>query len=520
MNRLVQILSLALTVLFFSAANVYAITGDYEVLPLEKHRFLSQESAFKVVPGKYGEFVTEKGDRKIDLKKVYHSDAGDDYKYVDITTGETYENADGVGRITIYMVNPPLLPLGYGVNWDTPAALVQSTFNQGLTPVYTGGGKSVPNHAIGHVFIKLETPGLPVILTGMTTGQNSELPSDLIVQQDGLAILFESQVGRLNTAAELMEELNDRKLENKTYIVDSREGKSLKVETDANYSFLTYEISELNARGLYAFMLEYIDRGIHNHYGSLISRPAHASGAGCIAFGISFLKAAGIIPVVLEQDLVQVVNQNVARNDGKAPYWARWIRELYTPAAVTGRIEMSQNKEAGALGMLDLATMFGDKYDDDSTVTLFDMLFSNVSDKDMADGSKAITKAAFGGVAAFLGFDDFQGFTLPSWIRNPVRRLITSDDDRAKVTWVDRAAAEAGEALPLIFWDNALLDTWVKEEIAAIENWKVGDEPIWGKSIITEGAGVKGLLFDARGYNPPNSDLFQTVDAAESFLEQ
>lgn len=521
MKRILSLSIMAFAILCLSFTNVFAITGEYEKLgPLEEHKFPSKDGYFKLVPGEYGVFLSDDGKNKINLKRVYHSGTSDEFRYVDITTGEVYEAKDesNAGRITIYMVNPPLLPLGYTVNWDTPAKLVQSTFNLGLSPVYTAGGKSVPNHAIGHVFVKLEVPGLPVILTGMTTGQDAELGKDLLVQQDGLAILYESQVGRLNTAAELMEELVDRNLTNEVFTIDGRDGgKAGKIATDANYSFLTYEVNEANARGLYAFMLEYIDRGIHNHYGSLVSRPAHASGAGCIAFGISFLKAAGIIPVIGEQDLVKTINREIEKTD-TVPYWATWVRELYTPAAVTGRIEVDQLKEAGlGFGIIDLGKVFGKEFNEDGKITIFDMLFSEASEKDLAEGSKALTKAAFGGVAGFLGFKDFQGFTLPSWIRNPVKRLITSDDDRARTTWVERAAMERGEALPLIFWDNALLDEWVKAEIKKIEDYDPGeDEPIWGKSIITEGAGVKGLLFDAKGINPPNSDLFQTIDAVET----
>lgn len=514
-QQLLNVVAIAAALISFQPSTA---AFSQELRPLAEHEFVVQDKVFKVEAGSYGKFSATDGSEEIDLTRVFHEKMKKEKRYINITTGETYNPQDGrrSGKVTIYSINPPLLPIGYGVNWDSPAALVQSTFNQGLTPVFSPSGEKVPNHAIGHIAVRIQVPGLPEVLTGMTTGTDSELFEDLIRQQDGLAILFESQVGRFNTAAELMTEFQQRS-ENQLLIKDGRDAQSEHF-IDGNYSFVSFELNELKARGVYAFLLEYIHRGIQNNYGSLTSRPSHASGAGCIAFGISFLKAAGVIPVVSEQDLAQTINQAVARNNGKTPFWAKWVRELYVPPSITGKIQIEQSKEAG-IGILDLEKVFGDSFDEDSRATIFDLLFDSASEKDLAEGSKALTKAALGGVAAMVGWKDFQGFTIPSWIRSPVKWLITSDDSRAKTSWVDRNSPDVKRALPLIFWDNALLDLWIKETIAAIESPASGQDPVFGITVETEGKGIKGINFDAREYIGPNPDLFSTIDAVETVIE-
>ena len=51
---------------------------------------------------------------------------------------------------------------------------------------------------------------------------------------------------------------------------------------DGNVTFARFKLPVANAEDALNAFLEFLDRGLHNHFGSLLSRPYRGTGAGCV----------------------------------------------------------------------------------------------------------------------------------------------------------------------------------------------------------------------------------------------
>ena len=132
-------------------------------------------------------------------------------------------NADRTGDdyavITLYQVDPPLtgLPsreagIDRGTDFRDPANLVKAAYTNYVSPVLTDDTVPVrvASHPIGHFFVKVEVPGYPTVLTGMTTiaRGDRELVDLTLGRELGIGgVLLTPQPGRLNSAAEVAREL-------------------------------------------------------------------------------------------------------------------------------------------------------------------------------------------------------------------------------------------------------------------------------------------------------------------------
>jgi hypothetical protein len=188
-------------------------------------------------------------------------------------------------QVVLYNVPSP-----YGLNWRTPHTLLKTVLRNHAS------GQS---HEIGHVFVGLYCSNLGIagqadVLTGMTSAtDNSE---DLLRDQGyGLGILFHNFDGRLNTEAEA------------TFDIQSgvRSGR---------LSFMAFDVSKATCQRLLTYEMEYRQRGYDQNYG-LPNRPLFGEGAGCSAYGVSFLEVAGI--------------------DTKL-FFRHWVRYLHVPKRLIG----------------------------------------------------------------------------------------------------------------------------------------------------------------------------------------
>ena len=112
-------------------------------------------------------------------------------------------------RITLYQVDPPLtgLPsrepgIDRGTDIRDPADLVKAAYSNYVSPVFTNDPVPVrvAGHPIGHFFVKLEVPGHPTLLTGMTTivRADTELMNITLGRELGIGgVLLTPQPGRL-----------------------------------------------------------------------------------------------------------------------------------------------------------------------------------------------------------------------------------------------------------------------------------------------------------------------------------
>jgi hypothetical protein len=126
-------------------------------------------------------------DSVIDLHAIAHAyDPGKDPD-VPLATNVTLDDSvpqrtDDAGRsfatITLYQIDPPLtgLPsrepgIDRGTDFRDPANLLKAAYSNYVSPVLTEDRVPVrvASHPIGHFTVKVEIPGYPTLLTGMTT---------------------------------------------------------------------------------------------------------------------------------------------------------------------------------------------------------------------------------------------------------------------------------------------------------------------------------------------------------------
>lgn len=161
------------------------------------------------------------------------------------------------------------IPSPRGINWHSPHTLLKSVIKN---------HNSGASHEIGHVFVGVYCSdtgmtGEPDVLTGMTSASdNSE---ELLRERGyGLGILFHNFEGRLNSAEEARQDI----------WLGLRTGR---------LSYLAFDISRSTCQRLVEYEMEYRQRGYDRNYG-LPNRPLYGEGAGCSAYGVSFLDIAGV----------------------------------------------------------------------------------------------------------------------------------------------------------------------------------------------------------------------------------
>ena len=380
--------------------------------------------------------------------------------YTDVTLpGVTPDLIDERGRryalITLYNVDSPLSDLpseepgvDRGIDFRDPSNLLKSAYSNYVSPVFTDDRerRPVPGHPIGHFFVKVEIPGLPAVLTGMTTivRADEELVDLTLDRQLGIGgVLLTWQPGRLNSSAEVVEELRLR--QRKLVVIDGlnyrREGEGnvgpvISIE-DGNVVFVRFRLPVENALDALNVFLEFVDRGVHNRFGSLLSRPNRATGAGCSAFAMMWLKASGIIPVVNDLKIDEHLGAN---SGGHPPFWANFYRRLEIPWDRIGC-----DDRVGLAGSPDPA-----KY------TVYDDLFHDLSRERIAAASEGLAAKVREGSGAVAGTLFYYGALTP--LRDLVVRAKRNDPrDAGQYEWAAR-----GQGLPIGFWDNGRFSAWVK----------------------------------------------------------
>jgi len=173
-------------------------------------------------------------------------------------------------KLTLYFIPSP-----FGLNWKSPTQLART--------IVLNKYSFLPRF-MGHVNIEIEFINEDQekihILTGMVAAKLDAV--DLLVKKHmGLGVLWHSFPGRLETKEELIPEL------------------SKYMKTGRRLNFMSFNISHKAASKLYDYYDLYKQNQIQNFYG-LVNSPLHGEGAGCSAFGASFLSVAGL----LDQDFI------------------------------------------------------------------------------------------------------------------------------------------------------------------------------------------------------------------------
>ena len=171
---------------------------------------------------------------------------------------------EGVDHLTMFIFQSPK-----GLKWDSPTAIARTTVRNYLSP---------GNRKIGHVAVEFNchaTDDGPAqyALTGMTDNGMNAFKS-LLSKRDGFYILFDNFPGKLEKAEDLRNEIQKK----------FKKGRLASV---------TYMISSQTCQRLARYLREYKENEYHAWYG-LPNRPRYGEGAGCSAFGKSFIEIAGL----------------------------------------------------------------------------------------------------------------------------------------------------------------------------------------------------------------------------------
>lgn len=457
--------------------------------------------------------------KPINLRKIGHvHDPARDPDvpvYTDVTLpGINPEFLDRDGRryalITLYNIDPPLedLPskeagVDRGMDYRDPSNLVKSAYSNYVSPVFTDDRerRPVPGHPIGHFYVKVQIPGYPTVLTGMTTiaRADEELVEFTIDRGLGLGgALLTREPGRLNASAEVMEELGLR--QRRLIVVDGvnyrREkgrnvGPVFAVE-DGNVTFARFRLPVANALDALGVFLEFVDRGLHNHFGSLLSRPHRGTGAGCSAFAMLWLKGSGVIPIVDEAGIDAYLPQDSAHGatQGAAapPFWARFYNRIHIPWDHIGcddRVGLSAPPEP-------------------ARYTIHDELFHGLSTEEIVAASE--------GLAAKVREDSgtVVGTLFAFGALTPLRDLViwskrNDAQDRGDYSWSTPA-----DGLAVGFWDNGRFADWIKSL------WRTGiaagDPATAGLRLVAEGR-FRGVEVDAMATPRSEAEFYRMADA-------
>jgi len=409
-----------------------------------------------------GVFAVGPDGQRIDLRRIAHAhDPARDPdvpRFTDVTLNDRVpELLDDSGRrharITLYQIDPPLTGapsaeagIDRGTDFRDPANLVQGAYSNYVSPVMTADAMAerVAGHPVGHFLVRVEIPGYPTVLTGMTTVDraDTELVELTLGRELGIGgVLLTPQPGRLNQAAEAAREFNLR--QRPLRVVDGlhyrrQGGRNVGPEfelQDGHVVFVRFRIPVENAMDAMAFFAEYLRRGIHNSFGSMLSRPARGTGGVCSAFAMSWLQAAGIIPFVTERK----APANAANTERLDELWMHWQRSIAVPWPHIGCDE-----RVGAGRIVP------------AQYTVHDLLFHRMTPEAItlaSEGLAARVRESYGTIPATL----FQWGAL-----TPLRDLLINarrkdPEDRGDYAW-----ARAGEGLEVTFWDNVHFSNWVK----------------------------------------------------------
>lgn len=169
-------------------------------------------------------------------------------------------------QMTMYVI-PPLVPM----NWQSPRSLLFSYLNNLLTPA-----KYVKHrHPMGHVLIELNDSNRYTI-AGVVAESKADLAFKVYAQGYGLGILFTHLSGRIEIGETNTEELGKR-------------------FTGGDVAYLRFKISPECFDRLWQYMEGYRTREYYKTYNG-DNNPRAGKGAGCSAFGMSFVELCNLLP--------------------------------------------------------------------------------------------------------------------------------------------------------------------------------------------------------------------------------
>jgi hypothetical protein len=174
--------------------------------------------------------------------------------------------------LTLYFIPSP-----HGMDWSSPKELAWTALKNRL---------SFKSRFMGHVFVEFQC-GKDREITGMV-GKNFDYLNQLLIHGRGLGILYHSFDGRLEEKEDIDRELTE-------------------LYKEGRVKFAKFLLNPGQCHRVAAYLKEYRARNVGRYYG-LANRPLYGEGAGCSAFGASFLDVAGILDTEMRETWSNSVN--------------------------------------------------------------------------------------------------------------------------------------------------------------------------------------------------------------------
>jgi hypothetical protein len=164
------------------------------------------------------------------------------------------------------------------MDWSSPGALALSGLKNRL---------SFQSRFMGHVFVEFKCRDKKY-LTGMV-GKNFDYLNQILIKQRGLGVLFHSFEGRMEEAVDVEREIHELS------------------QTGERLNFVRFLLNVGQCERVESYYTEYKDKNVGRYYG-LANRPRYGEGAGCSAFGASFVEVAGQMDFNLKESWSHSVN--------------------------------------------------------------------------------------------------------------------------------------------------------------------------------------------------------------------
>lgn len=182
--------------------------------------------------------------------------------------------------ITLHLMRSPL-----GINWKSPFSMTISALRNSLAD--TQGRRAF---GISHVFVEVSCDSTgEKIYRGQTSSDDSNERELIFKESFGLGVMFHTYKGKYEKDSAILKDLI-------SYEGSERRGafKAL--------------ISPTTCQRMLRYAEEYESLGFGNIYSGLQADPLKGEGAGCSAFGISFLRIGGILEPFMKdwQNIIDV----------------------------------------------------------------------------------------------------------------------------------------------------------------------------------------------------------------------
>jgi hypothetical protein len=170
-------------------------------------------------------------------------------------------------ELTLHFMRSPL-----GIDWSDPWHMTMSTFENSIIPF-----KKKRAFAISHVFAELKCDSTGEHLYRAMTSEEDNTERDLVFKKHyGLGVMFHTYPGLLEKNDVITHDLAP-------------------YETSGRHNILTIKVAPKTCQRMVKYVNDYDARGFGKKYSGLQADPLKGEGAGCAAFGVSFLRVGGLM---------------------------------------------------------------------------------------------------------------------------------------------------------------------------------------------------------------------------------